>query len=119
MVTGPGRRRRLVVLALAGLATAQVDAQQPGHAVLEVQAQRFDAMVRSDIRRLDELLSPDLVYTHTSGSTEGKAEFLTTLRSGRLWYLSIAPSDQVVRIFGEVAVSAGRSAMRIDRKRVG
>jgi len=106
--------RRLLLFVFVGLATARVDAQDPGHAVLEVQAQRFEAMVRSDIRRLEELLSPDLVYTHTSGSTESKAEFLTTLRSGRLSYLSITPSDQVVRILGEVAVSAGRSAMRIN-----
>ena len=81
--------------------------------VLQAQTQRFSAMVSGDLSELEQLLSPDLIYTHTAGSTETKAEFLSSLRLGSLSYESITPDDAEVRVFGEAAVSTGRSAMRV------
>jgi ketosteroid isomerase-like protein len=80
--------------------------------VLQTQRQRFEAMVQNDVATLASLLSDDLSYTHTSGLTETKAQFLETLRSGRLRYLSIRPRDLVVRHRGETAIVTGQSAMR-------
>jgi hypothetical protein len=50
---------------------------------------RFDAMTRQDVQTLDPLLADDLIYCHSSGVCETKAEFLATIESGRLRYRAI------------------------------
>ena len=57
--------------------------------------------------------APDLTYTHTTGQTETKAQFLATLRSQRLKYESIEPDSVQVRIHSGTAVVTGRSAMQV------
>ena len=88
-------------------------AQDDTEGVLQAQTQRFAAMVSGDLNELEQLLSPDLIYTHTTGTTETKAEFLTSLRLGSLSYESIVPDHAEVRIFGQAAISLGTSAMHV------
>ena len=80
---------------------------------LQVQRERFRAMEQGDLAALERLLRDDLSYTHTGGQTESKAEFLRTLRSGALRYLSIQPDSVVLRSYGQTAVVTGRSRMRV------
>jgi hypothetical protein len=79
---------------------------------LAAERARFVAMSRADITALDTLLADDLLYTHTSGLVETKEEFLTSLRTRRLFYDFIAPDDlQVRRPAPDVAVITGRARM--------
>ena len=82
-------------------------------AVLQVQARRFAAMIAVDTVALNNILAPELTYTHTSGQTETKAQFLATLRSQDLIYKSIEPDSVQVRIHRWTAVVTGRSAMQV------
>jgi hypothetical protein len=78
------------------------------------ESQRFAAMTRQDFVALDSLLGDELQYTHTSGQTETKAQFLETLRSQRIVYLSISPSDvRVLSLSDTATVITGRSRMRL------
>ncbi len=81
--------------------------------VLETQARRFQAMVDVDFETLENILSGDLTYTHTSGWMENKGEFLSSLRSQLIKYKSIQPTDIVIHIYDNTAVVTGISAMRI------
>lgn len=98
----------LALLLLPFAATAQ-DARQE---ILAADARRFDAMIRVDQAALDALLADDLTYTHSTGQAETKAQFLETLKTGKLRYLSAQTSDVAVRLYGETAVVTGRADVK-------
>jgi hypothetical protein len=70
-------------------------------------------MVRGDLTALDTLLGPELSYIHSDGVLESKAQFLATLRTGRLRYQAIEPGDLKTRLYGDVGVVTGRSRMGV------
>lgn len=96
----------------AGLA-AQDPAGHSREALLASTTARFTAMVREDLRGLDTLLAPELTYIHSDGELESKAQFLATLRSGRLRYQAIEPSELEARLYGDAGVVTGLSRMRV------
>ena len=98
----------LLFLFLPAIAAAE-DARQE---ILAADARRFAAMVQGDQKALDGLLADDLTYTHSSGHLDTKARFLESLKSGTLRYLSIQPSDQLVRLYGDTAVVTGRAEVK-------
>jgi ketosteroid isomerase-like protein len=101
-----------LLLALA-LLTQIVACETTRVSVRDVERMRFHAMVQNDLKSLAPLLSEDLVYVHTDGAVESKAEFLQRLRSGALRYRSIEPTDVRVRTFGSTAIVTGRSQMAV------
>jgi len=94
-----------------GRPAAQALAHNSAERVREIDRARFRAMVENDLEQLAALLADDLVYVHTSGEVESKAELLQRLRSGSLRYRSIEPTDVRVRTYGNTAVVTGRSKM--------
>jgi hypothetical protein len=97
-------------------------AQPPSQAIarltgeVEIRAaerQRFQAMMMQDVGALDTLLDEELTYVHTGGELDSKSEFLDLIRSRRLVYESISPSDVQVRVRDGVAIATGLSQMRV------
>ena len=107
----------LIALAIAAFGLVAVADEVAGGnieaSVLEVQADRFRAMTEVDIAALDAILADDLVYTHTTGRSETKGEFLASIQ-GMVKYRSIAPKESQVRIYGDIAVVNGESAMHVS-----
>jgi hypothetical protein len=101
-----------LTLAGSGL-IAQEPASLDQKALLASNSARFTAMVRGDLPALDTLLGPELSYIHSDGALESKAQFLATLRNGRLRYQAIEPSDLKTRLYGDVGVVTGRSRMGV------
>ena len=54
-----------------------------------LERRRCEALLKSDQAELDLLLSPKLVYMHSSGVRDNKNSFLTKLADGSLKYLSL------------------------------
>ena len=79
---------------------------------LESQAARFKAMINVDLASLDKLLSEDLSYSHTTGWTESKSAFMSTVKSGNINYMSVTPRDLDVRVYADVAVITGLSNLQ-------
>jgi len=79
--------------------------------VLASQDARFRAMIEEDLATLNGLLDDDLHYSHTTGSVETKAQFLSTIESKRIDYLAAKRRDVEVRVFGNTAVVTGLSDM--------
>lgn len=108
----------LLLLSLGVGTSLNLPAQEPPaatrEALLAVNAARFHAMVRGDLVGLDTLLAPELTYIHSDGALESKAQFIATLRTGRLRYQAITPDDLRARVYGETGVVTGRSAMRVQ-----
>jgi hypothetical protein len=114
-----GGARRLFLLLSFALALTSVNmmAQQPDTvgqgALLAVNAARFRAMVRNDLGGLDTLLAPELTYIHSDGGLESKTQFLATLRTGRLRYRTIDPSELKARLYGQTGIVTGHSRMGV------
>jgi hypothetical protein len=70
-------------------------------------------MVRKEIGTLDALLSDDLSYTHSGGTTDTKASFLALIEHTGP-YLGVDYSDtQVIPLTGNTVVVRGRAQIRL------
>ena len=120
-------RRVLEVLTLAFFVVSLVPGRAAGRenktareksekGISDVEARRFRAIVATDLTALNQLLSDDLTYTHSSGWTQTKAEYIESLRSGELKYLSFEASDVKVRVYGNAAVVNGIAEVKARSK---
>ena len=85
-------------------------------AILDLETQRFKVMMEGDIKTLDSLLAPDLSYSHSSGWTQTKDEFIESIRTRELEYKEIKPDAMQVRVYGSTAVVTGRAQVRAKTK---
>jgi hypothetical protein len=81
------------------------------HASPETIRQREDvlyaAMIALDYAALDDLLSSDLSYVHSTGVVESKPAYLAALRQGLYEYAAITRHDGGTQIFATCAVTHG------------
>jgi len=78
-------------------------------AILRVDEARLAAMLHSDVAALDELLTPDCLYVHSSGWVQTKPELLAALKDGTLRYAALQYNQPPrVRSYGrDAAVLTG------------
>ena len=83
--------------------------------MLQAEKDRFAAMVKADKDALSKLLAEDLTYTHTTTLFETKAQFIASVTSGKIDYVSIEPSetDWKVRLEGNIALVNGVAAVNV------
>lgn len=86
--------------------------------IRRAETDRFAAMVKADVATLDKLLAPELSYTHGDARVVDKSIFLAELKAGDFKYLTIAPNDVKVRVYGSTAVVTGGAGMDIVNKGV-
>lgn len=107
------------LVALAPLLYAQSPAREaktddsPEKEVRQLELKRVKALVRSDTATLDSILSDDLIYTHSTGLVDTKASFIDSIKSGALKYEAMDHDDPSVRMFADLALITGRSAVRV------
>ena len=83
-------------------------------AILALETARIKAMCDVDLDKLEEILSDDLVYTHSTARQETKSEFIGALSSGRTKYQSIEREDVKVQEYGETAVVTGHAKFHVN-----
>lgn len=110
--------KRLISLIAIMLTVAPLAFAQTGKAeqqVLQAEKERFAAMVKGDRAALEKLLADDLTYTHSSALFETKEQFIKSVTSGTIDYVSIVPSesDWKVRVDGSVAIVNGVAAVNV------
>ena len=83
--------------------------------VLQAEKDRFAAMIKADRAALEKILADDLTYTHTTALFESKKQFIKSVTSGTIDYVSIVPSesDWKVRINGNTAIVNGVAAVNV------
>lgn len=69
------------------------------------------AMLASDVDVLDELISPDLIFTNHLGQVFGKQDDLELHRSGVLKFHALESSELLVKVFGLLFVVLVRMQM--------
>lgn len=74
--------------------------------VTAAEEQRFKAMVSKDTVALAGLLSPELLYVHSNGTKESKADFIRSVGSGKIVYGEISREEPpLISKWGKKAVS--------------
>jgi ketosteroid isomerase-like protein len=115
--------KALLAACLLGVLTAgPADGRQAKHnrrlpniekEITTLEARRIKALTEADIAALEPIFADDLTYTHASGWTQNKSEFIETIRSGKLRYLSIEPANEQVRSYGTTVVGTGRAVVKV------
>jgi len=89
-----------VILSVAALA-ASADEQQ----ILDSEKAWASAVVAKDFAKLDAMLTPDLIYAHSTGAIEDKAKYLGNMKAGTQRYAGIEPQTPTVRMHGDSALT--------------
>ena len=75
--------------------------------VIETDRRRMEAMARKDVATLNELISDDLVYTHSTARLDTKQSLIGAMESGSTVYTSVEPSDVKAQDLGDTVVLTG------------
>ena len=94
-------------VALLLIVTAGAFAADPADGVREASAGWRDAAIKQDKIGLDRWLADDLVYAHSSGLTQNKAEYIAAVTKGPSHYESFQESETKITIYGTAAVLTG------------
>ena len=78
-----------------------------GDELLAAERALYDAMIALDYDALKHILSPNLVYVHSTGVAESKDRYLAALAEGLYEYETIASHDNRLRVEGNVAILNG------------
>jgi ketosteroid isomerase-like protein len=89
------------------LTAACAAASDPAAAVREVSTGWRKAVIQQDKAALNKLLADDLTYTHASGKTQDKADYVSSIVTGPGRYESFQESDTNIRVYGKAAVLTG------------
>ena len=84
-------------------------------AVLQAEEKRRQALLAGDLNALDALLSPALVYVHSSGGQDSKASYLQHMRSGTLQYQSMSFEALQAHPASSCCIVTGRMLAQVTR----
>ena len=107
--TAGGLALVLIVCATSISSTAASDEE----AVLQAERRWTQALVKRDVDALRQLYADDLVYVHSGGDREDKAEFIRRVETGGLKYESLELVNPKVRMYGNVAIVNGMFDVRV------
>jgi ketosteroid isomerase-like protein len=81
--------------------------------ILKLDAERLVAMKAADVATLGRIYHADLVYTHSSGRTEGLPPLLAAIAEGRTTYTALQTQNVVVTRVGSTAIATGVMLMDV------
>ena len=85
-----------------------------GQTIIELDRKRMTAMAQKDIATLNELLSDDLVYTHSSARLDTKQSLIGAMESGGTVYTSVVPSEVKAQDLGDTVVLTGSCRISVN-----
>lgn len=100
---------RAWVLGLLGSALALCAQNQ---AVAKAEREWAQAVAARDFDLLEQILSDELIYAHSTGVIESKREYLEKLKSGQNRYDQIEHEKMTIKVFGSAAVAHSIVRMR-------
>lgn len=75
--------------------------------VLDLEKNRFKAMMEGNVELLDQLISDDLYYIHSNGKVDSKDTFIGSIKDGASKYGNILILESKIRIYGDAAIING------------
>lgn len=86
---------------------AQAQGNKVEQAILSLEQQWEDALVKADVAALEKLYSDKLIYTHSNAAVDNKTSYITKIKSGASKYVSIKRDDLKVTLIGDTAIVTG------------
>ncbi|MGB7210670.1 MAG: nuclear transport factor 2 family protein [Pyrinomonadaceae bacterium] len=77
--------------------------------VAETEAAYQRAILASDTKKLESLLHPSFIWTHTTGQQDNREKMLGELTSGKLKYSKLETNSITINIYGDTAIVRGTS----------
>lgn len=105
--------KRLVTCLMLMLSLS-ASAQEPAEQVLKLEDQWTEALIKADTAALDQLYTDDIVYTHTNGTVNTKAQFLDSLKAGKAKYFAVERGDVKVQAYGDTAIVTFRAVIKVN-----
>jgi ketosteroid isomerase-like protein len=87
-------------LALVAVLSSVAFAQSADNDVRKAEDAWAAAVKAGDTAALDKILSPDLIYTHSTGSVDTKSDYLSKMKAGTQKYTDLQYSGMTVRSWG-------------------
>ncbi|HEY6792635.1 MAG TPA: nuclear transport factor 2 family protein [Trebonia sp.] len=72
-----------------------------------LEAQRYEAMTDGDVATLDDLLSADLVYSHSDATRDTKQSYLDRIANGFFDYGPLSHPEAAIVVHGDCAIVVG------------
>ena len=85
-----------------------------GQMIIDLDKKRMTAMAQKDIATLSEILSDDLVYTHSTARLDTKASLIGNMESGKTVYSAVVPSDVKAQDCGDTVVLTGSCRISVN-----
>lgn len=82
--------------------------------IIELDKKRMTAMGQRDAATLNELISDDLVYTHSSARQDTKQSLIDAMLSGKTVYTSVVPSEVKAQDCGDAVVLTGIARISVS-----
>lgn len=83
------------------------------HPVMDLEADRWTAVLENDFDSLDALTHPDLTYTHSNAVVDTKQSWIESMTSGMVDYRSVEREDVSLTSSGTVAVVTGKATFTV------
>lgn len=93
------------LILLSFLQGAAADSKQT---VMEIEKRFNSALLTKDAVKLEEFLADDIVHIGFEGQFAGKGEYMAFFKRDIWQYRKYEPSNETVKVFGNVAVVTGR-----------
>ena len=103
-------RRTVILLPILGLLPLAAFAAESD--IVAAEKAWAAAVVAQDFAALDKLYDDGLIYAHSSGIVETKAEYMAKLREGSARYDEVKHEQVTVRMHGKAAVAHSIVVMR-------
>ena len=71
-----------------------------------------NAMIKKDMKKLDEIVKDDKKFVHMDGKTQTKEEFFEEIRNGALNYFNSVLKDEVITVTGNKANIKGKTTLK-------
>ena len=79
--------------------------------ILKAEERLRIAMLGSDVETLNKLLAPELIFTNHLGQVLSKQDDLAAHQSGTIKINELTPSEQNIRLCGDVAIVSVRMSL--------
>jgi ketosteroid isomerase-like protein len=107
--------KKLFISAILLMLSLSVSAQETAEQqILKLEDRWTDALVKADMDFLGRLYTDDIVYTHTNGTVNTKAEVLNAIQAGKAKYLSVERSDVRTQDFGDTVIVTFRAVIKVN-----
>ena len=81
--------------------------------IKELEDRRFQAMIDNDFETLDKLLGDDLIYTHSSGQSDTRTQYIALCKKGIFKYQRIERPNENIQVYGATVVVTGHVKMDV------